>query len=159
MRAHFLAHSGCELARAALVKEYFYVEPPGGVMPPSKTKWEIFVEKFSSIPADTAFMDKHSVCMSLDGTVEEPGYKTKAKFQPEDGSVLTSEVKDLLSDVLILIKVTRVSDTPTDAEEEQYKGFLRVEAIGRTGLDGGFKGEGKCYLYIDSKNQNKMYWR
>lgn len=157
LHAYYLAYSGCEIAYQALMKEADPSPSTGGA---GVNNWELLAQKFVSPSA--AFLDRHKVCVSYDGTKTEAGYNNKAKFElskPGTSGQPLSQLLAELEDSLILIEVTRVPDSTSVEEEQPYKGYIRIKSQAKTNLSSAFPGVATKYLYIDSKNKGKFFWR
>lgn len=155
LHVYYLAFSGCEIAYQALQQEaeMLYSGKPD-------EKWEKLSKKFKS--ADPAFQNKHTTCISFDGTAEVAGYANKTRFKLAKSGKTGMPVSELLSelkDAVILLKVTRVPDVSPPVGEEQYPGFIRIESIAKRSKGSDDSSGVAKYLYIDPINRKKIYWK
>lgn len=148
LHAYFLSYSGCELAYSALLDEFRALGP--------SAKWENFVAEFADSTSST--VQNHKMIISLDSKFTESGYQATDIISESGGTADKSLLRDF-QDSCILVSVSLVPLSTTDEGEKDYKGYLRVEAIGKTGIGTTFPGYSKQYLYVDPKNVDKVYWR
>lgn len=150
MHAYFLAYAGCEIAYAALDKEYKDFKPTD-----VNAKWQEYALQFE--PTNTAFLNQHKFIISMNEEFKESGY-ISTPWQKHSGPNLVESDFPELKNTAILFKIDKVPDD-ADGLEEQYRGFIRIESIGKNGIGSSNSVEAKKFLYIDAKNFSKIFWR
>lgn len=156
LHAYYLAYSGAEIALESLKNEANDLVLVGS----ESSKWAKLAEYFKT-PPDANFLPRHKVSISYEGKLSEPGYVGK-EFQRDQSGKTGKELSELLlemKDAIILIEVTRVSETYYTPEEEDYKGFIRIRSTAKKALNSGFEGMATKFLYVDPNNPNKYFWK
>lgn len=157
LHAYYLAYSGCEIAYDALLKEAEALPLSSGE---SSDKWKKLADMFDT--PSQSFKDKHTVCISYEGKKTEPGYPTNTEFRLTSSGTSGKNLGSLLlplKDAVILIKVTKVSVSSPPPEENDYKGFIRIESKVKKAEETAFAATATKYLYIDPIINTKLYWR
>lgn len=152
MHAYFLAYSGCEIAYRALLDEY-----EDWKKGKTANKWEEFVKEFD----DSGVINNHKICITSDTSYKDADFSgySNTNFVGPMGGTYDPKIVEAFDNSAIFIKVDRVTDSNMLSGESGYKKYIRIESVAKTGISSTFPGLSKKYLYIDTINSGKIYWR
>lgn len=105
----------------------------------NKSNWKNFVSSLSTTPKA-----EHKLYFTTTGSTES-GYKSV-------------EMKQLREHEDVKLQITKVPDPPKSYESE-FKGWLKISAVGRTFVNGRFSGEKMKNLYVHPDNYSNHFWR